>query len=730
MLSAFTLPLPQVDGSHRPTVLLISVAAVVIGVAAWFVPWHRWPARTSLLLLPVAFALISAGNYYANAQPYTYSVFFIVTFVWVGLSHNRWTSIPFLLPAAVCYTLPFALRGQATGSATASVLLVIPVCAFVAESIAWMAERERRSRDRSAALASVALAIGPHLGVDGLSQTLASEMRTMLAADRAVFMLVRDRRIESVFAAGVRPYEREQLAELTGQHLGDAPGLAELDAGRPVVVDDARHSSPLLDQPERLGIRSYMAVPVVVEGELRGVLACAERAHPRRYRPDDVRSAEALAAQARTALRNALLYERTLEAAQCDHLTGLGNRRAFHERLDAEVQRARRHDRSLSLLLVDVDRLKFVNDARGHIAGDAVLERVATLVHNSCRREDGVYRIGGDEFALVLPETSAEEASIVAERIRVGVERGRVAADATRDVTVSIGASSLPDHGLTVDELFERADTALYQVKRSGRNAVCAATSWEPAGAGVRFGIDVHAVIEKSLLVTAYQPIVDLSTQHVIGWEAFCRLDPAFGTAPTSTLFRAASMLGLTEPLDRACRAAAIDGAAGLDDHALLFVNVSPSALATREFDVDELVRVVHGAGLRSDQIVVEVTDHERVPAPLFVENMRACQSAGLRLSLDDFGDTATDLDVVASLPFDFVKIDVRVIRGDEDLRRRLVLGLLVVAREVGARLLAEGVETAAELGVVGDLGFEAAQGFFVHAPCARPVFERQALRV
>jgi len=120
------------------------------------------------------------------------------------------------------------------------------------------------------------------------------------------------------------------------------------------------------------------------------------------------------------------------------------------------------------------------------------------------------------------------------------------------------------------------------------------------------------------------------------------------------------------------------------------------------------------------------VTEHERLPAPRFVQNLLACRAAGFRLCLDDFGDAASDLDVVATLPFDFVKIDARVVRGDEELRRRLVLGLLVVAREVGARLLAEGVETAAELGLIGELGFEAAQGFFVHAPSPRPVLETQ----
>jgi EAL domain-containing protein (putative c-di-GMP-specific phosphodiesterase class I) len=119
---------------------------------------------------------------------------------------------------------------------------------------------------------------------------------------------------------------------------------------------------------------------------------------------------------------------------------------------------------------------------------------------------------------------------------------------------------------------------------------------------------------------------------------------------------------------------------------------------------------------------VIEVTDHERSVGTLLVHNLSACQEEGLRLSLDDFGDTTTDLSVLASLPFDFVKIDMGVIRGDEDVRRRLILGLLVVAREIGARLLAEGVETRDELRLVTELGFEAAQGYFIKDPGPSPL--------
>jgi diguanylate cyclase (GGDEF)-like protein len=720
VLTAAALPLPQADGNHRGLVLVLALAALAVGAAATVIPWHRWDRRASLALPPIAFALISAGNYFANAQPYTYSVFFIVAFVWVGLTHKRWTSIPLLPAAAVAYLVPFALRHRLAGPGGASVVPVVAVCVFVAEAIAWISARNRHSYDQSAALARVALSLGPHLNVDGLGETLAAEMRVVLRAERAVFFLVGDRTITRVFSAGYSTDERERLAALVGLPLGDTPGLAELGAGRPVVVEDVRDGSPLIDEPLRYGVRSYAAVPVLVEETLTGVLACIERAHPRRYRADDLRTAQALAAQAGAALRNALLYERTLEAAQRDHLTGLGNRRAFHERLDTEIERARRHSRRLSVVVLDLDQLKAVNDAGGHVAGDDLLGRVGRLLEDGSRREDGVYRLGGDEFALVLPETDADRASSVAERIRVTVERAHVGVDEGRELTVSVGVSAFPDHGINADELYERADSAMYEAKRAGRNAVCVATSAEPAGPGVRFGIDIGAVLSRDLLAPVYQRIFALPSMEVIGREAYCRLDPSYAVAPTSTLFRAAAGLGLVDVLDRRCRAIALDGARGLPQNELLFVNVSAAALASGKFELDELLQMVATVGLRPDRVVLEVTQHERKPAPAFVTRLAACHSAGLKLSLDDFGDTASDLDVVSSLPFDFVKIDARILRGDEDVRRRLVTGLLVVAREVGARIFAEGVETDDELVLVADLGFEAAQGYHLHAPAPR----------
>lgn len=719
-LSAATLPLPQPDGIDRDVVLMLSGLAVLMGGIAFLTPWQRLHPRASLVLLPIAFALVAAGNLYGNAQPYTYSIFFIVAFVWLGLAQPRWTSLWFLPLATAAFVTPIVLKPTPIDVGLSAVALVMPVCVFVAESIAWVVARDRRSREQVSALARVATALGPHLNLEAVCDTLAGETRIALRAEVAAFLRFHNGVVDGVYASGFGGDLLPGLAQLKGAAHAEWPRMEELTRGDPVAVENIRHEHQPLRGMRRAGIRSYLAVPVMVGDCLGGILATAERTRPRRYNAHDVKLATALASHASAALQNALLYERTLEASRCDPLTGLGNRRAFHERLEEEVERAHRYERSLSLIVLDVDRLKYVNDASGHLAGDRLLERLASLLGYCSRREDGVFRIGGDEFAIVLPETTSRGATVAAERIRRRVERGRLSVEGDLHLTVSIGVSSFPQHGIIPDELFERADTALYEVKWSGRNAVATATSREVAGPGVRFGVNVRSVIEQCALVALYQPVLDLRSDAVIGYETFCRLNPAYGDTATATLFRAAASLGLAESLDRCCRQTVLAGARDLTEGHHLFLNVSPAALDSEDFDIDELLASIANVGLSTCQVVIEVTEQERTAAsPLFVRNLEACRTAGLALALDDFGYGPADLDLFATVHFDYVKIDIAPVNGGEadEVRRRRLHSLLLIAADAGARAIAESVETEEELEVTRELGFEAAQGYLFKAP-------------
>jgi len=215
------------------------------------------------------------------------------------------------------------------------------------------------------------------------------------------------------------------------------------------------------------------AVPLVSRGRSLGALQITLTA-PLDH--DDLEIVEQLAATAAVALQNAYLYQETQRLATTDSLTGLGNYRHFHELLELEVQRARRMRYAVGLLAIDLDHFKLINDRHGHPAGDRALQCVADLLHSSLRRTDVVGRVGGEEFAVILPGDGLDQVAVVGEKLRRAVEAlPPVAGGSTAHVTpvtLSIGGASLLPEELDKQALIASADRALYEAKRHGRNQV------------------------------------------------------------------------------------------------------------------------------------------------------------------------------------------------------------------------------------------------------------------
>jgi diguanylate cyclase (GGDEF)-like protein len=207
-------------------------------------------------------------------------------------------------------------------------------------------------------------------------------------------------------------------------------------------------------------------IPLVARGRSTGVLAVVLPLPPC---DDDLAILERLASIAAVALQNAQLYQDTQRLATTDPLTGLSNYRHFHELLDLEVQRARRMRYPVGMLSIDLDHFKLVNDHHGHPAGDRALQRVAELLRKRLRRTDILGRVGGEEFAVILPGDDLDAVAIVAEDLRRAVED---LSQAETRLTLSIGGTSLPPEALDKQTLIERADRALYAAKRNGRNQV------------------------------------------------------------------------------------------------------------------------------------------------------------------------------------------------------------------------------------------------------------------
>jgi diguanylate cyclase (GGDEF)-like protein len=238
------------------------------------------------------------------------------------------------------------------------------------------------------------------------------------------------------------------------------------------IFDAARESDLKMDEK---WIRSLMAVPLISRGNVIGVID-ARSTKSGAFLDQDEKMFSILAGSAALAIENAQLHQKTEELTIVDDLTDLYNFRYFSRKLGAEVMRAERYHLPLSLIMLDIDWFKRCNDTYGHLFGNMVLKDLARRTRDSVREVDVVCRYGGEEFAVILPQTRKADAQMIGERIRRSVESADFVSefkDARVKITVSLGIASFPENGRTVKELIERVDQALYLAKGRGKNLVC-----------------------------------------------------------------------------------------------------------------------------------------------------------------------------------------------------------------------------------------------------------------
>lgn len=411
--------------------------------------------------------------------------------------------------------------------------------------------------------------------------------------------------------------------------------------------------------------------------------------------------------------------------AEHDSLTGLLNRRRFQRELEKWGQYALRYKRHAALLFIDLDKFKFVNDTYGHHAGDQYLMAFSDLLTKTFRATDTIARWGGDEFAVLLPETTKEMAiEVVNKLLRIFNETKLVSAGHDVHPSASIGFSLFPDHGSDFGALIVYADAAMYEAKAAGRNCWRLYSSSPQEMMRVQEHIQWEARLRRALendqFVLFYQPMLRLADNSTPGYEALLRMEDRDGQLIHPGLFlESAERFGLAAPIDFMVIRKAARKLASLSDPALwVSLNLSRASLGNSKL-FDHIHAVVKENSLAPGQLHIEITVAAAMEYLGQVRELTVdLKAIGCRVVLDDFGKGPA-YRYLQQLPVDMVKIDGSLIRGlsTQKSDQALVQNLTAIAHEMGVQVTAKFVEDVALLEILRRLDVDYAQGFAIGRP-------------
>jgi diguanylate cyclase (GGDEF)-like protein len=440
--------------------------------------------------------------------------------------------------------------------------------------------------------------------------------------------------------------------------------------------------------------------------------------------------------RARAVLEDA--YARARAESLRDALTGLGNHRSFQDELERQWEGSTRYNSRLALAIVDLDDFGKVNEAEGHAGGDRVLVGVAGLLAAGVRRSDRVFRIGGDEFAVLMPGVDADSAYLALRRVlATALERGvddrrRRDAQVAESWSFTVGVSAAPGSAPDRATLYREADAALAYGKKHGRTCVSMFDAERHGSPGVERAVAGRAalvarVAAAGALVTLFQPIFDLRSGRPRGYEALSRPMPGSGFTDATDLFTAAEAFGRTVELDLACLTTSIAAFARQALPGSLTLNISPRSLESDQFSVHGLVQLLHRHGVDPARVVLELTERETVEdMDRLTRALESCRTAGMRVAADDVGAGNAGLRLLSQLRFDIVKIDLSLVQGGaiRATSHEVVRTLKDLSDRWGALVIAEGVETVEQLEFVRSLDIRAGQGYLLGVPSERPPTE------
>jgi diguanylate cyclase (GGDEF)-like protein len=606
-------------------------------------------------------------------------------------------------------------------------------------------EQARTSDQRAASLATAEVV--RQLLVDGAGATGAAEAAEVLAravqslagTDRsAAYLVDDDGRIAEVRHVDWPDAHRQVVQNRLVGRVADDVALWRVSCEQrlPVFVEDATDGE-LLDPRlvAELDLASYVSVPLLAGDRLLGLVVTGSVSEPRTWSPAIREAVRQVTLEGALVVENASLraveqlrLAQLASEAHHDPLTGLANRRRFIEELEATVYGAEDDDgtgdRTCAVLMLDLDRFKEVNDSFGHSVGDDLLCLVGPRLLGVLEPSDLLARMGGDEFAVLLPDAGPDRAREVAAALGAALRDAFVLDEMPLHVDASIGIALCPDHGRDRSLVLARADTAMYAAKRGQSGfEVWTADGTRDSRDRLQTLEQLRTALDTDQLDNHYQAKLHLRSGTVVGVEALIRWNhPDRGRLSPDLFLPLAEQAGLMRRLalgvlERALRDLSAWRAAGRD--LTMAVNLSVSNLQDVALP-EQVAMLLDTFGVPAEALVLEITqDVLMADAARSQQVMAALRRLGVRLSIDDYGTGYSSLAYLRALPVDELKLDRSFARNltTDERAAAIVRSTLQLSLDLGMSMVVEGVEDAATLLALRSWGCDVAQGFHIARP-------------
>jgi len=511
-----------------------------------------------------------------------------------------------------------------------------------------------------------------------------------------------------------------------------------LESDRSIAITDVLNDTKTNDIKEyakKYNISSQLNNPIRIAGQLRGVISFEHTGKTRTWFTDEIRFGGEIADLFIQVINNSERIEsedKIRKLAFFDPLTELANRRFLQETLSREFEMSKRKNMFGSLLYLDLDNFKMLNDSLGHLVGDELLVQLSTRLKTVLRKEDMAARIGGDEFVVLLAgqhpnkNKAMKQALNVAKKIQAEINKPYRLSGFEHVITSSIGITLFPEENTTVTDILKQADTAMYRAKEEGRNTIIFYNKefQKAADDRLRLEKELRIAITLGQFEMHYQPQVN-SSGELTGTEALVRwLHPDRGLVSPLDFIPIAEETGLIIELGdwileescNFCQQYDLD---------LLAINISPRQFRQQDF-IDRVRNIIKITDVNPQSLIFEVTEGVVIDnIEDTINKMNQLKLLGIRFSIDDFGTGYSSLAYLKQLPLDQLKINDKFVRDitNNSSDAIIVETIILMARHLGLKIVAEGVETEAQLAFLTNLGCQIFQGYLFNLPLSKSDF-------